>query len=170
VGDGDAAVQIAADEQPEVVVLDLEMPGPDPEALLIGLRRAAPDAALVTYSGHRPADVAGAAVGEIALHVPKTTDLTVAAKAGARRGRSPAGLNAPWCARHTGRMSSSPGVGAAAAGCATRRHRDDDAVFRSGVRAGAAGRRIVVIAEADNGRDAIDLACTSAPTSCSWTS
>ncbi len=74
-------MQIAADEQPEVVVLDLEMPGPDPEALLIGLRRAAPDAALVTYSGHRPADVAGAAVGEIALHVPKTTDLTVAAKA-----------------------------------------------------------------------------------------
>ena len=81
VGDGVAAVQLAADEQPEVVVLDLEMPGPDPEALLIGLRRAAPDAALVTYSGHRPADVAGAAVGERALHVPKTTDLTVAAKA-----------------------------------------------------------------------------------------
>ena len=81
VGDGDAAVQLAADEQPDVVVLDLEMPGPDPEALLIGLRRAAPGAALVTFSGHRPADVAGAAVDEIALHVPKTTDLTVAARA-----------------------------------------------------------------------------------------
>jgi two-component system response regulator DesR len=81
VGDGHAAVQIAADEQPEVVVLDLEMPGPDPEALLIELRRAAPDAALVTFSGHRPADVAGAALDEIALHVPKTTDLTVAARA-----------------------------------------------------------------------------------------
>ncbi len=81
VGDGHAAVQIAADEQPEVVVLDLEMPGADPEALLVGLRRAAPDAALVTFSGHRPADVAGAAVDEIALHVPKTTDLAVAATA-----------------------------------------------------------------------------------------
>jgi DNA-binding NarL/FixJ family response regulator len=81
VGDGDTAVQLAADEQPEVVVLDLEMPGPDPEALLIGLRRAAPSAALVTFSGHRPADVAGAAVDEIALHVPKTTDLMVAARA-----------------------------------------------------------------------------------------
>ena len=81
VGDGDAAVQLAADEQPHVVVLDLEMPGPDPGALLIGLRRAAPNAALVTFSGHEPAAVAGSAVQEIALHVPKTTDLTVAAKA-----------------------------------------------------------------------------------------
>jgi DNA-binding NarL/FixJ family response regulator len=81
VGDGDVAVQLAADEQPEVVVLDLEMPGPEPEALLTALRRAAPSAALVTFSGHRPADVAGAAVDEIALHVPKTTDLAVGARA-----------------------------------------------------------------------------------------
>jgi DNA-binding NarL/FixJ family response regulator len=35
---------------------------------------------------------------------------------------------------------------------------DDDAVFRSGVRAALQGAGIVVIAEADNGRDAIDLA------------
>jgi DNA-binding NarL/FixJ family response regulator len=81
VGDGDVAVQLAADEQPEVVVLDLEMPGPEPEALLTALRRAAPSAALVTFSGHRPADVAGAAVDEIALHVPKTTDLAAGARA-----------------------------------------------------------------------------------------
>jgi DNA-binding NarL/FixJ family response regulator len=87
VGDGDTAVQVAAHAQPEVVVLDLEMPGPDPEALLIGLRRAAPEAALVTFSGHRPADVAGAAVDEIALHVPKTTDLAVAARAVRALGR-----------------------------------------------------------------------------------
>jgi two-component system nitrate/nitrite response regulator NarL len=81
VGDGDVAVQLAADEQPDIVVLDLEMPGPDPEALLNGLRRAAPEAALVTFSGHEPAAVAGAAVEEIALHVPKTTDLSAAASA-----------------------------------------------------------------------------------------
>ena len=81
VGDGDAAVALAAEAQPHVVVLDLEMPGPDPGALLIGLRRAAPNAALVTFSGHEPAAVAGAAVQEIALHVPKTTDLTAAARA-----------------------------------------------------------------------------------------
>jgi DNA-binding NarL/FixJ family response regulator len=81
VGDGDAAVRLAADEQPDVVVLDLEMPGPSPEALLTALRGAAPRAALVTFSGHEPAAVAGAAVQEIALHVPKTTDLTAAARA-----------------------------------------------------------------------------------------
>jgi DNA-binding NarL/FixJ family response regulator len=81
VGDGNVAVRLAADEQPDVVVLDLEMPGLDPEALLTGLRRAAPGAALVTFSGHEPASVAGAAVDEIALHVPKTTDLTAAARA-----------------------------------------------------------------------------------------
>jgi two-component system, NarL family, nitrate/nitrite response regulator NarL len=81
VGDGDAAVQAAADERPDVVVLDLEMPGPDPAALLTGLRRAAPGAALVTFSGHEPVSVAGSAVDEIALHVPKTTDLTAAARA-----------------------------------------------------------------------------------------
>jgi DNA-binding NarL/FixJ family response regulator len=81
VGDGDAAVQLAADAQPDVVVLDLEMPGPGPEALLTGLRHAARGAALVTFSGHEPASVAGAGVDEIALHVPKTTDLTAAARA-----------------------------------------------------------------------------------------
>jgi DNA-binding NarL/FixJ family response regulator len=80
-GDGDAAVALATEEQPDVVVLDLEMPGPDPGALLTGLRGAAPNAALVTFSGHEPAAVAGAAVQEIALHVPKTTDLTAAARA-----------------------------------------------------------------------------------------
>jgi DNA-binding NarL/FixJ family response regulator len=81
VGDGDAGVRLAAERQPHVVVLDLEMPGPDPEALLTALRRAAPSAALVTFSGHDPAMVAGAAVREIALHLPKTTDLATAGRA-----------------------------------------------------------------------------------------
>ena len=88
VGDGDAAVRLAADERPDVVVLDLEMPGPDPQALLFALRGAAPNAALVTFSGHEPAAVAGTAVQEIALHVPKTTDLSAAARAVRELGRS----------------------------------------------------------------------------------
>ena len=55
--------------------------GSCPEKVTSAALGAAPSAALVTFSGHRPADVAGAAVEEIALHVPKTTDLTVAATA-----------------------------------------------------------------------------------------
>ena len=57
------------------------MPGPTPEALVAALRRAAPAAAIVTFSGHEPAAVARAAMGEIALHLPKTTDLIVAGRA-----------------------------------------------------------------------------------------
>lgn len=88
-GDGNHAVALAARTQPDIIVLDLEMPGPEAPALLTGLRGAAPAAALVTFSGHDPAAVAGPAVGEIALHVPKTTELTAAAVAicGATRNR-----------------------------------------------------------------------------------
>jgi DNA-binding NarL/FixJ family response regulator len=87
VGDGDAGVRLAAEHQPDVVVLDLEMPGPDPATLLRALRRAAPSAALVTFSGHDPAAVAGAAAREIALHLPKTTDLIAAGRAVRQLGR-----------------------------------------------------------------------------------
>jgi two-component system nitrate/nitrite response regulator NarL len=80
-GDGPDALRLAAAEQPDVVVLDLEMPGPTPAELLEGLRQVAPDAAIVTFSGHEPAAVAGDAVSEIALHVPKTTDLAAAGRA-----------------------------------------------------------------------------------------
>jgi DNA-binding NarL/FixJ family response regulator len=87
-GDGDDAVALAARVQPDVVVLDLEMPGPAAPALLTGLRGAAPAAALVTFSGHDPARVAGPAIGEIALHVPKTTELTAAVRAICAVGRN----------------------------------------------------------------------------------
>jgi DNA-binding NarL/FixJ family response regulator len=81
VGDGDTGIRLAAEHQPDVVVLDLEMPGPEPAALLKAFRRAAPSAALVTFSGHDPAAVAGAAAREIALHLPKTMDLIAAGRA-----------------------------------------------------------------------------------------
>jgi DNA-binding NarL/FixJ family response regulator len=80
-GDGETAIAHAAAFAPEVVVLDLEMPGPGPADLLEAVRAAAPEAALVTFSGHDPAFVVGEAVGAIDLHVPKTTDLAYAARA-----------------------------------------------------------------------------------------
>jgi DNA-binding NarL/FixJ family response regulator len=87
VGDGDDAVRLATEHQPDVIVLDLEMPGPLPATLLERLRRAAPATALVTFSGHDPAAVLGAAAREIALHLPKTTDLAVAGHAVRELGR-----------------------------------------------------------------------------------
>jgi CheY-like chemotaxis protein len=79
--DGAGAVAQAAALAPDVVVLDLEMPGLGPAAVLEALRAAAPQAALVTFSGHEPARVAGTAAALIDLHVPKTTDLGRAAQA-----------------------------------------------------------------------------------------
>ena len=87
VGDGDAGLRLAAEHQPDVVVLDLEMPGPTPAALLRTLRRLAPRTAIVTFSGHDPAVVAGPAAREIALHLPKTTDLAAAGSAVRALGR-----------------------------------------------------------------------------------
>jgi DNA-binding NarL/FixJ family response regulator len=87
VGDGDAGLRLAAEHQPDVVVLDLEMPGPAPAPLLRALRRLAPRAAIVTFSGHDPAVVAGPAAHEIALHLPKTTDLAAAGRAVRELGR-----------------------------------------------------------------------------------
>lgn len=86
-GDGDAALRLALAHRPDVVVTDLEMPGPAPRALIAGLREVAPDAAIVTFSGHDPATAVGSAASEIALHLPKTTDLAVAGRAVRELGR-----------------------------------------------------------------------------------
>ena len=41
----------------------------------------APRASLVTYSGHEPYAIAGPAAAAIALHVPKTTELSAVTRA-----------------------------------------------------------------------------------------
>jgi DNA-binding NarL/FixJ family response regulator len=75
--DGHAAVALLGTTAADVVVLDLQMPGPAPADLLAALREAAPDVPIVTFSGFDPDLVAGGAAGLVARHVPKTTDLAV---------------------------------------------------------------------------------------------
>ena len=67
-------MRLAAALQPDVVLLDIGMPGPAPSAVITGVRRAAPDAAIVVLSGYGPERLDGVA-DEVTAHVPKTTDL-----------------------------------------------------------------------------------------------
>jgi DNA-binding NarL/FixJ family response regulator len=73
--DGHGAVRLAGSLQPDVVLLDIGMPGPTVADVVAGVRRAAPDAAIVVLSGYGPERLDAAVVGELAAHLPKTTDL-----------------------------------------------------------------------------------------------
>jgi DNA-binding NarL/FixJ family response regulator len=74
--DGDAVFRLALDLRPDVVLLDLHMPGLGFGDLVRGLRDALPAMAIVTYSGIDPASLGDAdAAAAVAAHLPKTTDL-----------------------------------------------------------------------------------------------
>jgi DNA-binding NarL/FixJ family response regulator len=74
-GDGADALRLAAALQPDVVLLDIGMPGPAPADVVAGVRRAAPGAAIVVLSGYGPERLGAGVAGEVAAHLPKTTDL-----------------------------------------------------------------------------------------------
>jgi DNA-binding NarL/FixJ family response regulator len=74
-GDGNGAVRLASALQPDVVLLDIGMPGPATAEVVSGVRRAAPSAAIVVLSGYGPERLDPAITGEVAAHLPKTTDL-----------------------------------------------------------------------------------------------
>lgn len=61
--DGHEVVQIAADHQPDVIVLDLSMPVLDGRAALPRIRVAAPSARIVVLSGFRSLDVDATTLG-----------------------------------------------------------------------------------------------------------
>jgi two-component system response regulator DesR len=79
VADGDAALARVADLAPDVVVLDLQMPGPPPAELLRAM--AGTGVPIVTFSGFEPDLVAPAEARLVALHIPKTTDLPLVRQA-----------------------------------------------------------------------------------------
>jgi chemotaxis response regulator CheB len=79
--DGDTVLAMVAELDPDVVVLDLQMPGPAPGALLSAMARTAPHTPIVTFSGFEPALVAPGEARLVALHIPKTTDLALVREA-----------------------------------------------------------------------------------------
>jgi len=79
--DGETALTLVADLAPDVVVLDLQMPGPQADELLPAMARTAPGVPIVTFSGFEPDLVAPAQAGLVALHIPKTTDLALVRQA-----------------------------------------------------------------------------------------
>jgi DNA-binding NarL/FixJ family response regulator len=79
--DGDEAIALVTAVVPDVVVLDLQMPGPEPGPLLRAMAAAAPGVAIVTFSGFEPDLVAPDAASLVTQHVPKTTDLALVRKA-----------------------------------------------------------------------------------------
>jgi DNA-binding NarL/FixJ family response regulator len=74
-GDADLTVRLASDTHPDVVLLDLSLPGLAPERLILAVAAAVPAARLVAYSGRDPRDVLGAAESLLASYVPKSTPL-----------------------------------------------------------------------------------------------
>jgi chemotaxis response regulator CheB len=79
--DGDTVLAMVAGLDPDVVVLDLQMPGPAPGALLTAMAHASPGTPIVTFSGFEPALVAPQEARLVALHIPKTTDLALVREA-----------------------------------------------------------------------------------------
>ncbi|WCB95833.1 Sporulation initiation phosphotransferase F [Baekduia alba] len=75
--DGRDALVLAVDLSPDVIVLDLQMPGPPPGELLQRMTTTAPGVPIVTFSGFEPDLVAPAEARLVALHIPKTTDLAL---------------------------------------------------------------------------------------------
>jgi DNA-binding NarL/FixJ family response regulator len=59
-GDGPRTVALAAEERPELALVDLRMPRLEGPALLEALREAAPDTGVVVYTADADADVARA--------------------------------------------------------------------------------------------------------------
>lgn len=73
-GDGETAITLAREHQPDLIVLDLGLPDLKGRDLLKGLRAAAPDALVVVYSGSHTPDRA-AITRSVEAYVEKTQDI-----------------------------------------------------------------------------------------------
>jgi DNA-binding NarL/FixJ family response regulator len=74
-GHADVALRLADQLKPDVVLLDLNLPGLAPELLVSAIARAVPRAAIVAWSGSNPQDSLGDEAARIACYLPKTTPM-----------------------------------------------------------------------------------------------
>lgn len=79
--DAASVVGLVTELRPDVLLLDLQMPGMTPGELLEAAARAAPGMSVVTFSGYEPHLVAPDQASLVRLHVPKTTDLALVREA-----------------------------------------------------------------------------------------
>ncbi|MFF9144219.1 response regulator [Streptomyces sp. NPDC055051] len=80
--DGPTTVRLASRLQPDVVLLDLEMPGPGPQATLRALRAVAPGARVVVLTMHDDGDLVQALLADGAagyLHKSASRDMLLSA-------------------------------------------------------------------------------------------
>jgi DNA-binding NarL/FixJ family response regulator len=83
--DAGSAVRAVAGADPDVVLLDLLLPGSRPDDLVDAIAGAAPDAAIVLFSGvPDPLGALGDAAGKVALGIDKTVALDELARRVAR--------------------------------------------------------------------------------------
>jgi DNA-binding NarL/FixJ family response regulator len=69
------ALRLADQLKPDVVLLDLNLPGLAPKPLVAAIARAVPEAAIVAWSGSNPQDSLGDEAGRLACYLPKTMPL-----------------------------------------------------------------------------------------------
>lgn len=71
-GDGDAALTLAADQQPDVILLDISLPGQSGLAALSSLRRSSPKSRFLVLSMHETeAYLRGSLAGGATGYIPK---------------------------------------------------------------------------------------------------
>ncbi len=139
--------------------------GRRPGELLTAMAAVAAGIPIVTFSGFEPDLIAPVESRLVALHIPKTTDLALVRAAIVDVARGAGGaeqhLTAPQPPAILGDIVARGGQDG------TQPARvvvvDDDERLRSELRAALQEAGLTVIAEADNGRDAIDLAAHFRP-------
>jgi DNA-binding NarL/FixJ family response regulator len=80
-GDAGSAARLAGETRPDVVLLDLLMPGAEPDVIVLSVAAAAPGARIAVFSGRDLDALSTSARAAVSAHFEKTMPLeTLAAR------------------------------------------------------------------------------------------